>query len=95
MLVTTMLDIESPSMRAMSRSFFASFGEVGKLLGHSSVRTTEMYAHLLDSTLGDLAAETDKAWSESLLKSSKKSGVPVVTPLSRPNGASANSSMIS
>jgi integrase len=72
-----------------------SLGEVGKLLGHSSVRTTEMYAHLLDSTLADLAAETDRAWSETLVKSSKNSGVPVVTSLSRPNGASTNSSMIS
>ncbi len=72
-----------------------TLGEVGKLLGHSSVRTTEMYAHLLDSTLGDLAAKTDKAWSETLPKSSKNQGVPVVTPLSRSNGVSANSSTIS
>jgi len=36
--------------------------EVGKLLGHSSIRTTEMYAHLLDSTLADLAAQTNSAW---------------------------------
>ena len=72
-----------------------SLAEVGKLRGHSSVRTTEMYAHLLDSTLGDLAAETDKAWSASLVKSSKNPEVPVVTSLSRPNGASTDSSMIS
>jgi len=72
-----------------------SLGEVGKLLGHSSVRTTEMYAHLLDSTLGDLAAETNKAWSETLVKSSKNPEVPVVMPSSRPNGASTDSSMIS
>ncbi|HVW30129.1 MAG TPA: site-specific integrase, partial [Polyangiaceae bacterium] len=40
-----------------------TLGEVGKLLGHSSVRTTEIYAHLLDSAVADLAAETDKAWA--------------------------------
>jgi integrase len=37
--------------------------EVGKLLGHSSVRTTEMYAHLLDSALTELAAQTDAGWT--------------------------------
>jgi hypothetical protein len=74
---------------------FLGVAEVGKLLGHSSVRTKEMYAHLLDSTLGDLAAETDKARSASLVKSSKNSGLPVVMPSSRPNGASTDSSMIS
>jgi integrase len=38
--------------------------DVGKLLGHSSVRTTEMYAHLLDSTLTELAAETHARWTK-------------------------------
>jgi integrase len=42
-----------------------TLGEVAKLLGHKSVRTTEMYAHFLDSTLTDLAAETHEAWSRS------------------------------
>jgi integrase len=41
-----------------------TLAEVGKLLGHSSVRTTEIYAHLLDSAVADLAAETDQAWSK-------------------------------
>jgi integrase len=56
--------------------------EVGKLLGHGSVRTTEMYAHLLDSTLTDLAAETHAAYV------AKPTG-PVVMPLSRSKAPSA------
>ncbi|MFI5299858.1 MAG: hypothetical protein ACHREM_17360 [Polyangiales bacterium] len=40
-----------------------SLEEVAKLLGHTSTRTTEMYAHFLDSTLTDLAAQTHAAWS--------------------------------
>ncbi len=39
--------------------------EVAKLLGHSSVRTTEMYAHFIDSELVHLAALTDNDWQES------------------------------
>jgi integrase len=38
--------------------------EVGKMLGHSSVRTTEMYAHLLDSALTEVAVEMQEAWEK-------------------------------
>ena len=40
-----------------------TLAEVGKLLGHTSVRTTEMYAHLLDSELTKIATRTHTAWA--------------------------------
>ena len=39
-----------------------SLEEVGKLLGHSSVKVTERYAHLLDSELAHIAAESHAWW---------------------------------
>jgi len=39
-----------------------SLEEVGKLLGHSSVKVTERYAHLLDSALAGIAAESHVWW---------------------------------
>ncbi len=72
-----------------------SLEEVGKLLGHSSTRTTEMYAHLLDSALVQLAAETHEAWSATLTKSASFEGVPVVTAPSRRSGADQKSPRIS
>ncbi|MFI5300128.1 MAG: tyrosine-type recombinase/integrase, partial [Polyangiales bacterium] len=52
--------------------------EVAKLLGHKSVRTTEMYAHFLDSTLTDLAAETHEAWTIAM-SNGASNGVGVTT----------------
>jgi integrase len=39
-----------------------SLEEVGKLLGHSSVKVTERYAHLLESELVGIAAESHAWW---------------------------------
>jgi len=39
-----------------------SLEEVAKLLGHSSVKVTERYAHLLDSELAGIAAESHAWW---------------------------------
>jgi len=39
-----------------------SLDEVSKLLGHSSVKVTERYAHLLDSALAGIAAESHVWW---------------------------------
>jgi hypothetical protein len=48
--------------------------EVGKVLGHISVRITEMYAHLLDSVLTELAAQTDAKWTKNGGGNGVKSG---------------------
>ncbi len=39
-----------------------SLEEVSKMLGHSSVKVTERYAHLLDSELAGIAAESHAWW---------------------------------
>lgn len=61
-----------------------SLHEAGKMLGHSDVETTQMYAHLLDSELSNLAATANQAWEERQLAPK----VPVVdaeTSTERPN----------
>ena len=75
-----------------------SLAEVGKLLGHTSVRTTEVYAHLLDSELTKLATKTHAAWSRANENESsatrRKPTLSVVPPLSRRKPASTDSPVI-
>jgi integrase len=38
--------------------------EVSKLLGHTSTKTTEMYAHFLDSALAPVVSRTQQGWDQ-------------------------------
>jgi integrase len=56
--------------------------EVSKFLGHSSVKVTERYAHLLESELASLAAQSHAGWLSRRSKggSDGSSGAPSATP---------------
>jgi hypothetical protein len=69
-----------------------SLDEVAKMLGHSSVKVTERYAHLLDSELSKIAAETHAWWLARRSDgggSSSSSGAPPTTGGSPPTGGAA------
>jgi hypothetical protein len=51
---------QGPPVRLVGSSVVLE--DVAKMLGHSSTKVTERYAHLLDSPLATIAAETDAWW---------------------------------
>jgi integrase len=64
-----------------------SLEEVSKMLGHSSVKVTERYAHLLESALANIAAESH-AWWLSRRSSGGSDGSSGSTPAPSSGGAS-------
>jgi hypothetical protein len=68
-----------------------SLEEVSKFLGHSSVKVTERYAHLLESELATIAAESHAWWlsRRSSGGSGGSSGTSSSTPSASPPGASS------
>jgi integrase len=74
-----------------------SLEEVAKLLGHSSVKVTERYAHLLSSELANIAAESHAWWlsrrsgggSEGSSNGSSSSGTPPTGAVSPPPAPAA------